>query len=108
MKLFDEADINRMANELAAIAATPELLTALQSIQDGSAQDALSSAKRVASLEYLKSQGIEPPKDFRITTRSFEPPELAPIADATTPVTTFENGRLVVKCGGWVVSVTED
>ncbi|MBR1274274.1 hypothetical protein [Bradyrhizobium sp. AUGA SZCCT0283] len=107
---FNEDDISRMADELAEFATSPQLLSALEAVrQSPSEVEALSEARRVASLDYLISRGLKPPATFRITTRYFEPPELAPLADAreNLPLVAFENGRLTVTSCNGVVSVEE-
>lgn len=110
MKRLEQREIDRMANELAEIATSPALLSALQGMRHSSIkEEALAEARRIASLDFLKSQGVQPPDDFRITTRSFEPPEQAPIAKArvSDPIVALEYGKLTVACDGWVVCVEQ-
>ena len=109
MKYFDEAEIDRLADDLANIATSPQLLSALQDVrQSASTDEAIVKAKEFASLDYLQSKGLEPPADFRITTRAFEPPELVPVAlQADALEVSFRDGELVVACNGQVVRVKE-
>jgi len=110
MKLLDQHEIDRMADELAEIATRAPLLDGLRHMREASSEEeAISTATTIASVDFLKSQGVEPRPGFRITTRSFEPPDSAPVVNKpdNRPIVDFENGRLTVTCDGWVVSVEQ-
>ncbi len=68
--------IKDMALRLSLSASKPEFLNELLSIQKSDKKMKMSIAKKVATVDNVKSKGVPVDSDFRLTTRSFEDPIL--------------------------------
>lgn len=108
MELMTAEGIGRMARELSTVAASPAFLELVQRIAAAPAADKLATAQNFADTSTLVQHGIEPPADFRITTRTFEEPE-GVASEVGSPQFTrqlHQKNRVVRRCRPSVLAVS--
>jgi hypothetical protein len=93
--------IDKMAEELAASAASPAFLELIRRVQTAPETQKLETATEVAKLDTLKEHGIPTPNGFRITTRAFEEPGSESATEISPdPNLTKEGNRFVLDFQG--------
>ena len=113
MLSIDQERVQKMIDKASETVAHPEFLKALQKVRLAPKNEKHKIAKEIATIEHLESKEISLPKDFRITTRSFEHPEgaksagLQPLQDSA-PIVSFENGVGTVSYNGRTITIEPD
>lgn len=110
-ELISKERIKDLAVKLSTSAAKPEFLQELMGVRRSSVEQKYEAARRVATLENIKSKNIPVDPEFRISTRSFEDPKvfqaLKRKENSDTPIIYYEDNHGYFEYQGTIITIID-